>query len=110
MTVSETKTLTFHHRYLWDAVYLDGTLVYWGESCRDWSLLQALGYQCERGVEIPTHNMPHEFSSKWTMDDPPPQTLSVLQKQIAAWQERERLEQIERLRGELERLQSRSVG
>lgn len=101
------KTLTFHHRYLWDAVYLDDTLVYWGESVvRSTLLLNALGYHVIHGIEIPTHNLPPEFSG-WTADKHPPKSLSVLQKQIAAWKERERREKIEQLRRELERLEKK---
>ncbi len=99
--------LTFVRWYTQTAVYLDGQLVTYGAERPDeaWHLLQALGYTCVQGEDIPTHRLPPEYdrrqANSWWQ---PPESLAVLEQQRRAVRERERQERIASLRKELSRL------
>lgn len=121
--MSKTKTagkLTFVRWYAHAAVYLNDDLVYFGENAGPhWSLLNALGYECVRGDEVPCVGIPEEFDRVTereanTLRTPagwwkPPRSLARLREQFAAWKARQRRERIAGLREELARLEAEAA-
>lgn len=92
--------LTFISWYTQSAVYLGDELIYYGDHPGgNRSLLQALGFTVRHGdcEDIPTHDIPCEY----TVDDRgwwlPPPSLILLKGQQAALRERLRREEIARL-------------
>lgn len=100
-------TLVFVRWYCKTAIYRDGQLAYWGEGACDFGLLQALGFSCETGPEVPTHNIPPEFTGRneighWL----PPEELKTLLSQFVAWERRKQRQRLAALRQELARLEA----
>jgi hypothetical protein len=100
-------TLTFVGWYTKEAVYHDGRLVYFDHKAGHWGVLQALGYECVRGEEVPTHQIPPELDKDpktgyWA----PPREPATLEAQQAAVRERLRREKVAYYEAELARLRA----
>jgi hypothetical protein len=108
-----SSVLTFVSWYTQTAVYRGDDLIYYGEhpgGC--WTLLKALGYTCRHGVlqDIPTHDIPREYSTDdrgWWKPHP---SLLILKGQQDAFNERLRREEVAKLEHRLAYLRAEQRG
>ncbi len=104
----KSRKLVFVYWYSNQAVYLDGSLIYWGEKAwTSFALLNALGYECDSLPEIPTHNFPQEYDRDTKGWWNPPLSLELLKTQMTNAKTREAWERIHQLRKELSELESK---
>lgn len=99
------SVLTFVAWYCKEAVYLGDRFIYFGEPTVHWGVLRALGYECRRLEEIPTHDIPMEFDRDANGWWKPPESLATLARQQQEYKQRRRHENIALLRRELAELE-----
>ncbi len=103
------KKLTYVKTYMQcSAVYLNDSLLYYGEIGWEWPVTKALGYTRE-GIDINVWPVPPEFETDAYGKFSPPTTLCDFKQRYARWRTRLHQERIESLRKELAELESISV-